>query len=103
MSDSIRIILKIAGREYPLTIDRKDEEKYRKAAKEVNDLVTMFSKSYGLDSENFLAMAALQLALKNIYYEDSMDFTPIINELKRFEADLDTVPGGVFVDKQKKK
>ena len=94
MADNIKIILKIAGREYPLTIDRKDEEKYRKAAKEVNELVTLFSKSYGVDSENYLAMAALQLALMNINTEMSRDYQAVVDELRAFETELGRVPGG---------
>ncbi len=88
MANELRIILKIAGREYPLTINRADEEKYRRAAKEINELVTMYSKRYSADMENYLAMVALQMALMNVQREMNPDIAPIIEELKRLESDL---------------
>ncbi|MCC8089235.1 MAG: cell division protein ZapA [Rikenellaceae bacterium] len=89
MTDKIRIVLKIAGREYPLTVERKDEEKYRKAAKNVNELVTLYSKSYSADFENYLAMTSLQLALANIKYEGSGEMSPVTEELKELEQELE--------------
>ncbi|MCD7964141.1 MAG: cell division protein ZapA [Rikenellaceae bacterium] len=89
MTGKIRIVLKIAGREYPLTIDRKDEEKYRKAAKNVNELVTLYSKSYSADFENYLAMTSLQLALANINNESKGDVSPITEDLRKLESELD--------------
>lgn len=93
MADTIRIILKIAGREYPLNIDRKVEEKYRRAAKEVNEIVTLYTKSYSADFENYLAMTALQLALVNINNESKSSLGPVVEELKRLEEELDKLDG----------
>ena len=103
MADRIKIILKIAGREYPMTIDRNEEEKYRRAAKEVNELVTLFSKSYGLDSENYLAMAALQLAIMNINNKMSHDLKSVTDQLRAFDAELERVPGGDISGEKEKK
>lgn len=92
MARSFRITLKLAGREYPLTIDPEEEWRYRKAAKEINELVDLYSKRYSADMENYLAMAALQTALMGIRSGVSEELEPVLNELKDFEAELEQVP-----------
>jgi cell division protein ZapA len=92
MAGTFRITLKIAGREYPLTIDPAEEWRYRKAAKEVNELVTLYSKRYSADMENYLAMAALQTALMGIESGVSEELEPLVDELRKFEAELDAIP-----------
>ena len=46
MDDKLTIRVNIVDRYYPLKIDRKDEEKIRKAAKKINDTVTQYQKLY---------------------------------------------------------
>ena len=41
-----RITVKIGGKEYPMTINQNDEEKYRRAAKEINKLIAAYKASY---------------------------------------------------------
>ena len=67
MTDELSINININGRIYPLKIDRRQEEKYRKAAKMINDIVLEYKKKYvNQDSQDFLAMTAFQLVLKNL-------------------------------------
>ena len=59
----IKIKVSIAGRNYPLTIDRKSEEGIRKAGKDVRDVVEKFESNYAVnDKQDVLAMCALQFA-----------------------------------------
>jgi len=92
MAQGFRITLRIAGREYPLTIDPADEWKYRKAAKEINELVNLYSKRYSADMENYLAMAALQTAMMGIQTDMSEGLEAVMDELKRFDQELDQFP-----------
>ncbi|NLP58722.1 cell division protein ZapA [Lutibacter sp. B1] len=64
MADSLKIKVTIAGRVYPLSIKNANEEEgMRKAAKQINDLVTKFEKNYAVsDKQDVLAMCALQFA-----------------------------------------
>lgn len=92
MAGTFRITLKIAGREYPLTIDPAEEFRYREAAKNINELVDRYSKRYSADMENYLAMAALQTALMGIQSGVSEEMEPVLDELRKFEAELEQVP-----------
>lgn len=62
---SIKVV--IAGRTYPLTIKREEEEGVRKAAKLINERVKEYEENYSVrDKQDLLAMCALQLASQNI-------------------------------------
>ena len=102
MGYDFRITLRIAGREYPLTIDRREEEKYRRAAREVNELVTLYSRRYSADLENYLAMVALQMALTNIDSELKHDLSPVIGELEKVVEELRKIPGGEAPQKKER-
>lgn len=66
MSD-LSIKLNIAGRVYPLTINRSEEEAIRKAAKRVDESVKIFQQNYAVrDKQDLLAMTALQLASQGL-------------------------------------
>jgi len=64
MDDSLKIKVTIAGRVYPLKVKNANEEEgMRKAAKQINNLVTKFEKNYAVsDKQDVLAMCALQFA-----------------------------------------
>lgn len=65
MNDKLKIKISIADRVYPLTIDPKQEEGLRKAAKSIQDLAKKFEQSYAVrDKQDVLAMCALQFASK---------------------------------------
>ncbi|MGQ7869174.1 cell division protein ZapA [Sunxiuqinia sp. sy24] len=90
MTNKLSININIDGRIYPLTIVRDDEEKYRKAAKILNDIILQYKKKYAdHDSKDFLAMTAFQFVLKNLELEDRADESPFIEEIK----DLNEVLG----------
>jgi len=65
MEEKLKIKLSIADRVYPLTIDPKQEEGLRKAAKNIDYLAKKFEQNYAVrDKQDVLAMCALQFASK---------------------------------------
>ena len=85
----LRINIKIDGRSYPLQIDREDEEKYRLAAKNINETIRKYRELFGeMDSQDILSMAAYQIALKNAEMEQRENKTLFIEELKNINDDI---------------
>lgn len=85
----IRINIKIDGKNYPLTIDKEDEERYRLAAKRVNEIVHKYREQFGdQDSKDILAMAAFQISLGNTELQQRNDKTLFIEELKNLNDDI---------------
>lgn len=85
----LRINIRIDGRNYPLTINREDEEKYRLAAKMVNEMVSKFRELFHeQESQDILAMSAFQIALNNIELQHANDKTLFIDELKNLNDDI---------------
>lgn len=66
-----RITLKIAHKEYPLTIESEKEEMYRHAERELNALVTRCEQANykGFTVQDCLAIAALQMAINKVTLE----------------------------------
>ncbi|MDN3594604.1 cell division protein ZapA [Zunongwangia endophytica] len=63
MEDKLKIKISIADRVYPLTIDPRQEEGLRKAAKKIEAMIKQFEQSYAVrDKQDVLAMCALQFA-----------------------------------------
>ncbi len=95
MEDQLSIHVNIAERQYPLRVDRKDEERIRKAAKIINDKVLQYKQRYSnKDIQDFLAMTALQLALQSLELADNHDPQPIVDELKQLNDELDSFLSG---------
>ena len=89
MDEKFTIKVNIVDRYYPLKIDRKDEEGVRKAAKKINDTVLQYKKVYSdKDSQDFLAMAALQFVIKVVEMEGKRDVLPIVEGLADLEQEL---------------
>jgi cell division protein ZapA (FtsZ GTPase activity inhibitor) len=89
MDDKLSIHIKIAEREYPLKIERNDEEKIRKAAKTINDRIYQYKQKYAnKDIQDLLAMAALQLATKVIEGEMKSVDSSLSDELRDLNEGL---------------
>ncbi len=69
-----------------MNIDRKDEERYRIAAKMVNETATKYRELFrNNDSQDILAMAAFQVALELAGLKEREDrslFMDALNDLK---------------------
>lgn len=87
MDNKLNIHVKIVDRSYPLKIERKDEEKIRKAANKINETVTEYQKLYGKnnDSQDFLAMAILQFVTRLIDFEEKNEILPIMEQIKEMD------------------
>ena len=62
MAATRRISVRLAGKEYPMTIPQAEEEKYRRAARDINSLIAVYKTRFMAEPEDYLAMAALQVA-----------------------------------------
>ena len=89
IKDKLSIRVNVADRYYPLKIERKDEEKIRKAAKMINDKILQYKQKYvNKDIQDVLAMAALQFVTRIIDSKNKADISSIIESLKELDEDL---------------
>ncbi len=90
MDDKLSIKVNVADRYYPLKIERRDEEKIRKAARLINEKVLQYKQRYvDKDVQDFLAMAALQFVTRVIEMENKFDISPIEQQLQDFNEELE--------------
>lgn len=89
MDEKLSINVKVVDRQYPLKIDRKDEEVIRKAAALINEKVALYKQRYTeKDTQDFLAMAALQFVIKNVELELKSDDTDLMDQLSELNDEL---------------
>jgi cell division protein ZapA len=90
MDEEFTINITIAERRYPITIKRKDEERVRKAAKKINDRILLYRKNYkGKDSQDFMAMTALQFVIEYLDLVEKTDIDPAIQQIENINHQLD--------------
>jgi cell division protein ZapA (FtsZ GTPase activity inhibitor) len=90
MEDMLSIKVQIAERFYPLKIKRQDEEKIRKASKLINDKVLQYKQRYtDKDTQDFMAMAALQFVINLIDCEQQQNVVSLEEELGNLSSELD--------------
>jgi cell division protein ZapA (FtsZ GTPase activity inhibitor) len=90
MDDKLSIKVNVADRYYPLKIERKDEEKIRKAANLINEKVLQYKVRYqDKDIQDFLAMAALQFVTRVIEMENNVTIAPFEQKLKELNEELE--------------
>ena len=90
MDSKFHIKLQIVGRYYPLVIERKDEERLRKAAKLINDKVAQYKQRYrDKDVQDFLAMTSLQFVLKELDLNEKLENQPAITAIRELAEELE--------------
>jgi len=90
MEDMLSIKVQIAERFYPLKIKRQDEEKIRKASKLINDKVLQYKQRYtDKDTQDFMAMAALQFVINLIDCEQQQNVVSLEEELGILSSEMD--------------
>jgi len=90
MEDMLSIKVQIAERFYPLKIKRQDEEKIRKASKLINDKVLQYKQRYtDKDTQDFMAMAALQFVINLIDCEQQQNVVSLEEELGNLSSEID--------------
>ena len=83
MNDKIKINLQIADSNYPLTINRQEEEMVREAAKQVNIRLNAYREYYkNLQPEKIIAMVAYQFSLEKLQLMQRNDTTPYTEKVK---------------------
>ncbi|RLD51659.1 MAG: cell division protein ZapA, partial [Bacteroidetes bacterium] len=88
--DMLSIKVQIAERFYPLKIKRQDEEKIRQAARLINDKVLQYKQRYtDKDTQDFMAMAALQFVINLIDCEQQQNVVSLEEELNSLSSELD--------------
>jgi cell division protein ZapA len=89
MNDTLSINIKIDNRIYPLVVSRKDEERFRNAAKKLNEVVQSYRNDYpDKDSQDILAMTAFMLVHNNVTMQEKAGQSPLINDLKDIKDDI---------------
>lgn len=84
-----RIHIKIDGRNYPLNINRDEEERYRKAAKIVEETISSFRKMFQEnDNQDIMAMTAFQVALKYTEEQQRRDYSQFVDDIKDIKDDI---------------
>jgi cell division protein ZapA len=88
--DMLSIKVQIAERFYPLKIKRQDEEKIRQAASLINNKVLQYKQRYtDKDTQDFMAMAALQFVINLIDCEQQQNVVSLEEELGSLSSELD--------------
>lgn len=65
--EDLSIKIKMAGREYPMTVKFKDEERVRNAAKMLNEKLKQYRSQYGIeDKQDLLAMVAFDVFVEKL-------------------------------------
>lgn len=82
MKNELSIKVIIAGRTYPLTIDRDEEESIRQAVKVINESIKVLESNYAVkDKQDLLAMVALQMASELEVKKDEVSSGSNLEEL----------------------
>lgn len=83
MDDKLSIRVNVADRYYPLKVESENEERIRKAARLINEKVLQYKQRYvDKDTQDFLAMAALQYVIRLIEIEDKEEDSSLEEGLK---------------------
>ena len=90
MDGKFHIKLQIVGRYYPLVIEREDEERFRKAARLINEKVAQYKQRYrDKDVQDFLAMTSLQFVLKELDLTEKIESQPMMRTIRELTEELD--------------
>ena len=84
----LSIKIKIANRDYPLTVKPAEEEGIRKAAESINHQISEFERLYDVkDKQDLLAMVTLKIASKNFELENKgiINDAGVEEDLKKIE------------------
>ena len=81
----------MAGANFPLPILREEEEMVRKAAKQVNDMMTEYRKHYPtLPQDKVLTMVAYHFSREILQLKQRNDTAPFTEKIKEMTELLDS-------------
>ena len=93
--DFFKITLNVYDRSIPVNCSREDEEKYRKSAKLITDLVNFYSARYaGKKSDiDILYMVLIDIAMRYHKADEHNDVEPLMDSLKGLAAEIEEALG----------
>jgi cell division protein ZapA len=69
----LSIKIKIADREYPMTVKAEEEERIRKAGKLINERLKSYRERFGIDDkQDLLSMVAFDALIDRLSVEDNI-------------------------------
>ena len=72
--EDLSIKIKIADREYPMTVKRDDEERVRMASRLINEKLKSYKEQFGIDDkQDLLAMVAFDSLVEKMATEETHD------------------------------
>ena len=89
MAAKRRIKLKVIGKEYSMTIQQNEEEKFRRAAQDLNALISAYKTRFVAEPEDYLAMAAIQIAADKVGLEMDRKLSDEEKALSELEQEID--------------
>ena len=91
MDEEFLINIVIAGKKYPLTIKRHEEELARAAADQINSKILQYRQHFAVevDTKDLLAMVTLQLSMSNLQLEDRNDTSPFAEKMRELGDEID--------------
>lgn len=89
--DQMRIKLQIDGNQFPITIERSQEEVYRRSAKRIDSLLNMYREKFNnqLPKETILTMVAFQLSLEKEQLGEQNDCGPYTEKITALTKELE--------------
>lgn len=91
MDEEFLINIEIAGKKYPLTIKRRDEELVRAAAAQINSKILQYRQHFAVDVDmkDLLAMVAFQLSMHNLQLEEKNDTSPFTEKIQELTSEVE--------------
>lgn len=90
MNDKIKVNLQIADNNYPVWIERSEEEMVRKAAKQVNFKLNKYRERFPtVGTDRLLGMIAYDFSLENLKLEERNDTMPYTEKVRELTAELE--------------
>lgn len=84
----LSIKIKIADREYPMTVKAEEEERVRKAGKLINERLKSYREKFGIDDkQDLLSMVAFDALIDRLGIEEANQNTDesVFNKIKSIE------------------
>lgn len=91
MDEEFLINIEIAGKKYPLTIKRREEELVRAAAAQINSKILQYRQHFAVDVDmkDLLAMVAFQLSMHNLQLEEKNDTSPFTEKIQELTSEVE--------------
>ena len=92
MDEEFLINIVIAGKKYPLTIKRHEEELARAAADQIISKILQYRQHFAVevDTKDLLAMVTFQLSVENLKLEDKNDTSPFTEKIQELTDELES-------------